>query len=455
MKVLSVNPKNLDALAEIEEFTDKQVAEILAGCEHGFAGWKNIEPREKRKLLLGVSELLKNNLKKYSRIITDEMGKTIHEAEGEIKKCSAVCEYYANNFEKFLSDVEVASDFKKSKISFLPIGVVLAIMPWNFPFWQAFRAIIPAVSAGNAVVLKHSSNVSLCALEIENIFKEAGFPENIVRTIIVSGDKTDKVIANKLIRGVTFTGSTDVGRKIAENAGRNLKKCVLELGGNDPYIVLENADIELAARKCAGSRLLNAGQSCIAAKRFIVSEKVYAEFLEKFTANIKAVKFGDPYDDSSKIGPLVSVKARDAIHKTVHDYVEKGAVRLICGGVVPDNKGAFYPPTILEVIDRSKIRDEEVFGPVAIIFKAKNDLEAIEIANSSDFGLGAAIFSKNEAAALEIAKNKIESGSVFINDYVQSNQALPFGGVKNSGFGRELSEFGIKEFTNIKTVVLN
>lgn len=452
---VSVNPASLEEIKKYPDDSEKIVNDKIANADKAFQKWQFSSFAERKKLILKLAENLNSNATAYGQIITDEMGKMLQDSVAEVKKCATACTYFAENAERFLSDIKIDSEFKESFVTFNPLGVILAVMPWNFPFWQLFRAAVPAILAGNTMVLKHASNVSGSALLIEKIFKDSGFPENIFQTVIVPGKGVEKIIANPLIRGVTFTGSTDVGRKIAETAGKHLKKCVLELGGNDPYIVLGDADVALAAEKCAASRLINGGQSCISAKRFIVNKKVYKDFAERFTALMNEAKFGDPNDKSNKIGPLVSIEARDNIHKIVQQYIDSKAVKLLTGGKVPDIKGAYYPPTVLEVIDNSKIKDIEIFGPVALVQAAESDEECIKIANDSNFGLGAAIFTQDAKRARELASKHVQAGCVFINDFVKSDPRFPFGGIKESGFGRELSEFGIREFTNIKTVIAN
>ncbi len=448
----SINPFTLKLIKEYKEYSPAEIEKKLKASHAAYIEWKKTPFKTREKLFLALAANLKKNAKKYGQIMTDEMGKPLADSVAEIEKCSKTCEYFAKNGTKFLKIEEIESEFKKSQVVFNPIGIVFAIMPWNFPFWQAFRAIVPAIFAGNSMVLKHSSNVTGSALLIEKIMLDSGFPKHLFQTLIIAGKDADKLIAHELIKGVTFTGSTDVGKKIAGTAGANLKKAVLELGGNDPYIVLSDADVKLAAEKCAASRLINAGQSCIAAKRFIVSAKVYDKFIKAFTANMKIAKYGNPNDKTSKIGPLVSIDARDKIHETVQKYVSSKSAKLLAGGFIPKEQGAFYPPTVLEVLKPAQIADAEIFGPVAMVFKAKDDNDAIKIANDTNFGLGAAVFGKY-SRALKLAEEEVESGSVAVNDFVKSDPRFPFGGVKQSGYGRELSHFGILEFVNIKSVV--
>ncbi|MCB0634497.1 MAG: NAD-dependent succinate-semialdehyde dehydrogenase, partial [Lewinella sp.] len=367
------------------------------------------------------------------------------------EKCAWVCRYYAEHGADFLTNKMKGTDAAKSYVSFEPLGVILAIMPWNFPFWQVFRCAAPAVMAGNTVLLKHASNVPGCALAIEALFTEAGFPKGVFQTLLIDSAATADVIASPAVRAVSLTGSEAAGRAVAKLAGEYLKKCVLELGGSDPYLILEDADLDHAAEVCTKGRLLNNGQSCIGAKRFIVVEKVYDTFLEKFRAKMAAATMGHPMDEQTDLGPLARTDLRDDLHEQVQLSVRQGA-RCILGGEIPEMEGAYYPATILvDVAPAQPAYYEELFGPVASVIKVIDEQEAILVANDSPFGLGAAIFTRNTEAAERIAQ-EIDSGSVFINALVKSDPRLPFGGIKNSGFGRELSEFGIREFVNVKTV---
>ena len=382
------------------------------------------------------------------------MGKPIRESRAEIQKCAWVCEYFAENGENFLATQEVKTDASKSYITFQPFGVILAVMPWNFPFWQVFRFAAPTLMAGNVCILKHASNVSGCALAMEQIFHDAGFHQNAFHTLLINSKKVTSIIANPAIKAVTLTGSTPAGKAVASKAGEMLKKSVLELGGSDPYIILEDADLYKAVSSCSFSRLLNAGQSCIAAKRFIVIESVLEEFKSLLIQNMKNVEMGDPFDENTDMGPMARIELRDELHEQVVKSVGLGA-QLLLGGQIPTGKGAFYPPTILtDVKPGIPAFDEELFGPVAAIVPAKDEKEAIKLANNSVFGLGAAIFTNDVKRGELIAVDKLEAGSCFVNDFVKSDPRLPFGGIKQSGYGRELSDFGIREFVNIKTVYI-
>jgi succinate-semialdehyde dehydrogenase/glutarate-semialdehyde dehydrogenase len=449
----SINPANGELLKIYPEMTEDEISEVLTKSEREFAIWKEFSSKERSGLLLKVSELMLKKKEKYAELITREMGKTIAQSRAEIEKCASVCEYYAEDAEKYLKDKPIKTDAQKSFISYQPLGTILAIMPWNFPFWQVFRFAAPNLMAGNAAILKHAGNVTGTALAIEEIFREAGFPENIFRTLILSSKKIETVIKDKRISAVTLTGSVAAGRAVAKAAGEVLKKTVLELGGSDPYVILEDADIERAAETCAASRLINAGQSCIAAKRFIVVEKVYEDFERLFTDIMSRKKMGDPFDEVD-LGPQARNDLRDDLHRQVVASLEKGAL-LLTGGDLPAGKGAFYPPTVLaEVKEGMPAFDEEMFGPVAAVIKVKNEDEAIQTANMSPFGLGAAVFTKDISRGEKIASKGLKAGNCFVNTYVRSDPRLPFGGIKDSGYGRELSEIGIKEFLNIKTVYI-
>ena len=349
---------------------------------------------------------------------------------------------------------EIETDAGRNYVTFQPLGVVLAVMPWNYPFWQVFRFAAPGLMAGNTVVLKHAANVPGCALAIEEIFRKAEFPENVFRTALVGSDKVGRIIENSLVKGVTLTGSVGAGRAVAGRAGAMLKKTVLELGGSDPYLILEDAELEAAVETCVFSRLLNSGQSCIAAKRFVVVDSRREQFEKLFTQRMAAVKMGDPMAEDTEVGPQARPDLREDLHRQVLQSIEKGA-RLLSGGKVPEGKGFFYPPTVLTDVSKGMpAYDEELFGPVGAIVPVKDEEEAVQVANETSFGLGAAVFTRDLAKGERIAADKLEAGCCFVNDFVRSDPRLPFGGVKDSGYGRELSHYGIKEFVNIKTVVI-
>jgi succinate-semialdehyde dehydrogenase/glutarate-semialdehyde dehydrogenase len=383
--------------------------------------------------------------------MTLEMGKPIAQAEAEVDKCAWVCEYYADHAEAMLAEQPRDTDASRSYVRFDPLGPVLAVMPWNFPFWQVFRFAAPAIMAGNAAVLKHASNVPRCALQIEEVFRDAGFPAGLFATALVGSSAVPGLIADERIAAVTLTGSEHAGRQVAERAGHELKKTVLELGGSDPFIVLADADLPVAARTAADARLVNSGQSCIAAKRFIVVEAVAEQFTARFVDELRARRVGDPLSRDTQVGPQARVDLRDDLHRQVQESIKRGAQRLL-GGEIPSGKGAFYPPTLLAAVDKGMPAfDEETFGPVAAVIRAKDEADAVRLANDSQFGLGASLWTQDRVRAERLAA-QIEAGAVHVNGLVKSDPRLPFGGIKRSGYGRELSEYGIREFVNIKSV---
>jgi succinate-semialdehyde dehydrogenase/glutarate-semialdehyde dehydrogenase len=448
----STNPANEEAIQSYSEHTPEEVEEILKKVDMAQQSWEKTDFDERSSLMKSAASVLRAHSDRYAKLMTQEMGKPISGARSEVEKCAWVCEYYAENAVEFLSDEVIETDASQSFVTFRPMGVVLAVMPWNFPFWQVFRFAAPGLMAGNAGVLKHASNVTGCALAIEEIFREAGFPENLFRTLKVPGKKASKVIENPIIKAVTLTGSVPAGKAVAEKAGSLLKKTVMELGGSDPYVILEDADLDTAAQTCATSRLINSGQSCIAAKRFIAVESVYDEFIEKLSSAMKAKTMGDPLDSKSDIGPQARVDLRDELHQQVQKSIDRGA-KCIIGGEIPNQKGAWYPPTILtDVSPGMPAYEEELFGPVAAVIRARDESDAVRIANDSKFGLGAAVFTEDIEKGRYIAAKQLNAGCCFVNQYVKSDPRLPFGGILDSGYGRELSHFGIREFVNIKTV---
>ena len=450
----SINPATGEVVKTYESHTNEGTEKIINAVDKSWHHWRSTSFMFRSQLMQSVSSLLRTRKKELARLMALEMGKVLKEGMAEIEKCAWVCDYYANNAESFLENEPISTEATKSYVSYQPIGTVLAIMPWNFPFWQVFRFAAPTLMSGNTAVLKHASNVPGCAMAIEEIFREAGFPENVFRTLLIGSKQVESVIRHKAIKAVSLTGSTPAGKSVAALAGAELKKCVLELGGSDPYLILEDANIEKAAKKCASGRLLNAGQSCIGAKRFIVEEKVYPHFLELFTHEMAAAQFGDPTGETSDLGPLARTDLRDELHQQVVDSVAGGA-EVIIGGEIPDRPGAYYPPTILENVQPGMpAYDEELFGPVASVIKVKDLKEAISVANDTEFGLGAAVFTSDLKLGENIAEMQLQAGACFVNDFVKSDPRLPFGGIKTSGFGRELSEHGIKEFMNVKTVVV-
>lgn len=454
MSLKSINPYSGELLAEYEEFNQEKTNQVVEQAFCSWEEWRSIPFNTRRNLLTDAGRLLVERKHEYGKLISLEMGKVLHEAIAEVEKSALVCNYYADHAERFLQDDPVDTEYLKANVVYQPLGVVLAIMPWNFPFWQVFRFAAPTLMAGNVGLLKHAANVTGCSLAIEKVFADAGFPQGVFSSLLLKGQNVTPVIEDPRIAAVTLTGSTQAGKSVAEAAGRSLKKVVLELGGSDPYLILDDADIELAAEKCVSGRLLNAGQSCIGAKRFIVTEQVYDDFLNVFLQKMKTAVMGNPLDANTTIGPLANMKFRDELHGQVLKSVEMGA-KLLTGGYIPEAKGAFYPATVLENVQCGMpAYSEELFGPVASVIKVKDVDEAIHVANDTNFGLGAAVFTKDHKRGERIATDAIRAGSVFVNDFVKSDPRLPFGGIKDSGYGRELSVYGIREFTNIKTIVV-
>jgi succinate-semialdehyde dehydrogenase/glutarate-semialdehyde dehydrogenase len=425
MPIQAINPKNGQLIQTYEELAPDEVKGILRAAHEEFLLWKKTSFAERATLMKNAAKVLRENADEYARVITDEMGKPLADARGEVEKCAWVCDYYAENAESFLAPELVETDASKSFVAYQPLGVVLAVMPWNFPFWQVFRFAAPALMAGNAGVLKHASNVPASALAIEEVFLKAGFPKNLFRTLLIGSKQVAAVIENPLVKAVTLTGSTPAGKAVASKAGEMLKKTVLELGGSDPYIILEDANLEEAVGTCVASRLINAGQSCIAAKRFIVVASLVTAFEELFVQKMNAQRIGDPLDPATTVGPQARHDLREELHEQVQKSIAHGA-RLLLGGSIPDDPGAYYPPTVLTDVKKGMpAYDEELFGPVAAIIPVKDEIEAIRVANDT---------------------------SCFVNTNVRSDPRLPFGGINESGYGRELSYFGIREFVNIKTI---
>ncbi len=448
----SINPTNNKPIKTYDEISSEEYLKIISLADNAFTLWKETSFAHRSELMKNAAKVLRENSEEYSVLMTMEMGKPIVQSRAEVEKCVWVCDYYAENAEKFLADEIIKTEATKSYISYQPLGVILAIMPWNFPFWQVFRFAAPNLMAGNAGLLKHASNVSGCALAIEDVFKKSGFPENLFRTLLVKSKNVKEIISNEKVCAITLTGSVPAGKSVASLAGSLIKKTVLELGGSDPYVILEDADLEKAAMSCVTSRLINAGQSCIAAKRFIIVASVYEKFEKLYLDLMTKKKMGDPFDEKNDLGPQASIQLRDELHDQVLRSVKQGA-ELILGGIIPDMAGAYYPPTILRNVKPGMAAfDEELFGPVAALIKAKDEEDAIELANKSIFGLGAAVFTKDVKRGEQIAKQRLNAGCCFVNDFVKSDPRLPFGGIKESGYGRELSLFGIKEFINIKSV---
>lgn len=425
---------------------------VLQQAHHAFDAWSQATLSERAKLLRRLASTLRDRASELALLAAKEMGKPVSEGEAEANKCAWVCEYYADNGASFLAPKHVETDAERSYVHLAPLGVVLAIMPWNFPFWQFFRFAAPALMAGNAVVLKHASNVPGCSEAIVSLVREAGAPSGLVGSALVEAKDVRALIEDRRIAAVTFTGSTETGRKVAAAAGHALKKTVLELGGSDPYVILRDANLERAADITVKARMINTGQSCIAAKRFIVVSPLKKKLEELVVSRMKSLQMGDPTDPATKVGPMSTVGLRDDLHRQVRESIDRGA-KLLLGGEVPNKAGAWYPPTVLTNVTRGMpAYEEELFGPVAAIIEAKDDDDAIDIANDSRFGLGAAVFTADQSEGERIARARLRAGSCFVNDAVRSDPRLPFGGIGDSGYGRELSWLGIQEFVNAKTV---
>ena len=451
MTFQSVNPTTGQILETFEETSPGELDRILERAADASREWRLCPVSERAERLRAAARILRERKHAYARTMALEMGKPLAQGVAEAEKCAWACDYYAEHGDAFLAEQPRASDASRSYVRFDALGAVFAIMPWNFPFWQVFRFAAPALVAGNAGILKHAPNVSRCALEIEEVFRDAGFPEGLFRAVFISNDAAGGVIADPRVRAVTLTGSDRAGGQVAEQAGRHLKKTVLELGGSDPFIVLEDADLGRAVPTAAEARLINSGQSCIAAKRFIVMEPVAERFVGRFAAELDRRKVGDPLDPTTQIGPQARFDLREKLHSQVQESIKRGA-RLLLGGKLPAGPGAFYPPTLLVAVEPGMpVFDQETFGPVAAVIVAKDEADAIQVANASPYGLGASIWTVDTKRGERIARD-IEAGSVFLNGLVKSDPRLPFGGVKRSGYGRELSEYGLREFVNVKTV---
>lgn len=454
MTIEAINPATEETIRIYEPMVWEQIESTIAGMQKTFLSWRESDFTERTKKMKAAARILRDEKDEFARLMADEMGKPLAQGKSEAEKCAWCCDYYADNAKKFLASEVVETDASKSFISYQPLGIVLAVMPWNFPFWQVFRFAAPALMAGNAGLLKHASNVPGCAMAIEKIFQDAGFPQDLFRTLLIGNDVVARIIEHPDIKAATLTGSTPAGKAVASKAGEMLKKTVLELGGSDPYVILKDADLESAVDTCVSSRLINGGQSCIAAKRFIVVKEVRKNFEDKFVAKMKSKKMGNPLQEGVDVGPQARVDLRNALHRQVVISIEKGA-RLLLGGTIPDQKGAYYEPTVLTDVKKGMpAYDDELFGPVAAIIPVENEEEAIRVANDSVFGLGAAVFTQDLKRGEKIAEEKLEAGACFVNTFVKSDPRLPFGGIKESGYGRELSYLGIREFVNIKTVYI-
>lgn len=451
MAIKAINPATGKLIKEYNEVSLENAIDALKKTDAAFKEWKKTDFSERSKLMKKAGNILKDKKEEYGRLMAEEMGKPITQGEAESEKCAWVCDYYAENAEKFLQDELVETDAGKSYVAFEPLGTIMAIMPWNFPFWQVFRFAVPSIMAGNTGVLKHASNVPGNALAIEEVFREAGFPDNVFKTLLISSSTASSLISSDYVKAVTLTGSNAAGSKVAALAGENLKKMVLELGGSDPFIALSDVNVKTCVANAVSARTINTGQSCVAAKRFIVMEDIADKFEKEYKEKMESLVVGDPLDRKTEVGPMARQDLLMDLDKQVQNSIKKGA-KLLTGGKRLDRQGFFYEPTVLSDVKKGMPAfEEELFGPVAAVIRVKDEDEAIKVANSTIYGLGASIWSDNTEKAEKLAR-RIEAGAVFVNGIVKSDPRMPFGGVKKSGYGRELSHYGIKEFVNIKTV---
>ncbi|ATW89637.1 succinate-semialdehyde dehydrogenase/glutarate-semialdehyde dehydrogenase [Halohasta litchfieldiae] len=448
----SINPATGQRLDSYETHDADDIDTALGTAQSAFVDWRSQSMAHRQTLLEKTAQLLEERVDEYAELMTHEMGKPIEQARAEVRKCAWVCEYYAETAAEQLQDELIESDSDaRTLVSYDPLGPILAIMPWNFPFWQAFRFIAPNLAAGNVGLLKHASNVPGCALAIEEVLQDAGMPEGVFQTLLISSSEVDDIISDDRVAGVTLTGSEGAGRAVGQRAGQQLKPSVLELGGSDPFVVLDDAPIEATAKRGAFARLQNTGQSCIAAKRFIVHDAIYDDFVEAFVDEVEALTVGDPTDEDTDIGPMARPDLRDDLDDQIDRTLEAGA-ELLTGGEAVDGEGAYYQPTVLTEVPRdSAAATEETFGPVASVIRVSDETEAIDVANDTDFGLGASVWTSDLDRG-EVFARQFEAGLCFVNELVKSDPRLPFGGVKNSGYGRELSRHGIREFVNAKTI---
>ncbi|NTU68168.1 MAG: NAD-dependent succinate-semialdehyde dehydrogenase [Chlorobiaceae bacterium] len=455
--IVTINPATGEPLAEYAAMLSGKIDRVLRLADSDARRWRLTGMGERSRLMKRLASHLREQRAGHARLMSLEMGKPLGQALAEVDKCAWVCDWFADNSESFLQPEMSDIDGAKGVVRFEPLGVVLGVMPWNFPYWQVLRFAAPAIMAGNGVIVKHAPNVTGCSIAIERLFAEAGFPGHLYRAVHVAPDDVDRMtgfmIDHPAIRAVSVTGSTGAGRAVASKAGHAIKRSVLELGGSDPYIVLDDADLRQAVDACVAGRLLNSGQSCIAAKRFVVHSAVIEEFTEMLVHKMRSAVVGDPFSDGVDVGPIARADLRDLVHSQVERSVSAGA-KLLCGGVLPDGPGYFYPPTVLGEVRKGMVAwEEEIFGPVATVIGVRDDEEAVEVANDSDYGLGSAVFSRDHDRAMSIA-DRLETGSCFVNSMVRSDPRLPFGGVKLSGYGRELSHHGIREFVNIRTMYI-
>lgn len=454
-KMTTINPATGKEIQSYDTMTNDEMNKVIESCHEAFLEWKMKPAEERAKIIVNIGKELDKNKDKLAKLMTEEMGKLEKQGHQEIELCSAICDYTAENGPKSLQDEErELPEGGKGFITYSPMGVIYGIQPWNFPTYQVVRYSIANLMAGNGVLLKHAENVTGTGILLEQIYKDAGLPENLFKTLVISHDQSDEVIENERVRGVTLTGSPGAGRIIGEKAGKALKKTVLELGSNDAYIVLDDADLDLAVKTCVQGRLYNNGETCVAAKRFIVVDAVYDEFRDAFVEQMKNMKAGDPTSEDSDLGPMARKDLREELHEQVEESVKKGA-KIHCGGKIPEGDGFYYPATVLENLEPGQpAYDDELFGPVASLIKAKDTDDAMRIANDSRFGLGGGIFSKDEAKAKELAQKHFDTGMVFINSFGLAKPNMPFGGVKDSGYGREHGGFGLHEFVNAKSVMM-
>ncbi|KZY37048.1 succinate-semialdehyde dehydrogenase [Roseovarius sp. HI0049] len=450
----TINPATEETIDTYTTMSDEEMRSAIDLCHGAFEKWKLVSLEERAKIIKAIGQSLRDNKEEFAQLMTREVGKLIGDSREEIELCAAICDYTAENGPKELADEERDIPGGKGIVTYAPVGVIYGIQPWNFPCYQAVRYTIANLMAGNGVMLKHAESCTGSGLFLRDVMKQAGLPEHLFTILLIDHDQSDKVIAHKRVRGVTLTGSDGAGRIVAEQAAKHLKKTVLELGSNDAYLVLDDADLDLAVETCVAGRIYNNGETCVAAKRFIVTEKNYDAFVARFTEQMKAIGTGDPTDEDTKLGPMARTGLRDTLAEQVEESVAKGA-RVLCGGEVPEGKGAWYPATVLvDVQPGQPAYDDELFGPVASIIRAKDDEDAMRIANDSRYGLGGGIFSKDAERARELASKYFDTGMVCINKYNVALPNMPFGGVKDSGYGREHGGFGMKEFVNAKSLYM-
>lgn len=451
----TINPANGEPIETYQLMSDAQALEALEATHGAYQSWRQTDFSERAKILRKIAELLRDQKSSLADLMTQEMGKLISAGKDEVELCAAICEYTADNAETMLADEERELEGGKAIISHQPIGVILGIQPWNFPLYQVVRYSIANIMAGNTVLLKHAPNVWGSALALDKIYRDAGLPDNVFTVLLIEAEQTSALIENKLVRGVTLTGSPRAGGAVAAQAGQHLKKTVLELGSNDAYLVLEDADIEHAVETCVQARVYNNGETCVAAKRFIVVDSVYDQFRDAFVEKMKGIQYGDPTNPDTALGPIARDDLRDTLHDLVTQSIDKGATCLM-GGKIPEGPGYFYPVTVLENLKPGMpAYDEELFGPASSLIRVKDENEAIQVANDSRYGLGGGIFSRDEDRAIAIARDMFDTGMININGYHLAQPNLPFGGVKDSGYGREHGGFGMKEFVNIKAIMVD